>query len=114
MILRLWINWIPAEGQIWGYHLEVDRPYERVPAVGETIDLPTTQFGTSHPSIEGINWDEELPNLRLGEWEESEGDNLDKVKAAGFHLSDAQRPGCRQCARVARLRNSIETDVEPS
>lgn len=71
MILRLWINWIPEDGRISGYHLEVDRPYGRVPTVGETIDLPTTRFGTSHLSIEGISWDEEMPNLRLGNWEES-------------------------------------------
>jgi hypothetical protein len=101
MMLRLWIEWDPVAGDIFSYHLEVERPYARVPAVGETIDLPRTRFGLAHAEIEQINWDYELPNLILESWEEAEGAKYERLIETGFHLTTDSRPGCMRCARAA-------------
>ncbi|MFN2465442.1 MAG: hypothetical protein ABR598_04160 [Candidatus Dormibacteria bacterium] len=99
MRLRLWAYWEPsaADEMNAGYHLEVERPYARVPVVGESVYLPATRFGQSHPEIARVQWGEgEVPDLILGTyWNESEGASLDELTEAGFHQRDGSE--CRYC-----------------
>lgn len=98
MRLRLWANWDPKDARrIFGFHLEVERPYARVPIAGESIDLAETRFGLAHPVVEHVTWDEEMPNLVLGTWEEAEGAQLEQLTEAGFHVTDARATGCSYC-----------------
>ena len=98
MKLRLWANWSPtAEERSYGLHLELERPYSRVPAIGESIALPRTAHGASRPIIENVYWDEALPNLILGAWEEIDGAERSELTEAGFHMTDASVPGCEYC-----------------
>lgn len=102
MMLRLWTYWQPkADPQTgpFGYHLEVVRAYDRVPIAGETIDLPTTRFGTAHAVIERVGWDHALPNLTIGDWMEADGAEVAWLTEAGFHQSADSRDGCLYCRR---------------
>lgn len=100
MRLRLWINWygLHADGPK-GYHMELDRPYDRTPVRGEVIDLPETPEGLAHVEVQGVAWDATTPNLLLGARRESEGASLSSIEGAGFHSADRALGDCEYCAR---------------
>ena len=105
MLLRLWAIWEPADhGRPSALHLEVERPYGRVPMAGESIDLPKTGFGLAQPVVESVNWDEEAPNLVLGGWKEVEGARRAELTEAGFHGIGERLANCRYCAMHGRAR----------
>jgi hypothetical protein len=102
MRLRLWANWEPAtpNSRPYGYHSEVERPYDRVPIAGETLDLPVTRLGLAHAVIERVSWDEEMANLLLGSWDEAEGAQLTSLTEVGFHMTGAPHTSCRYCQKA--------------
>ena len=97
MLIRLWILWGGAEGPTKGYHLELERPYDRTPVAGERIDLPPTTLGLRHETIESVEWDPKCANLLFHVWREESGGSTAEIAELGFHSGSERVADCEYC-----------------